>query len=165
MKISQIWVKHNIALCRLQYGYIIMVSYVPMPNEIKPHIVHPNELHEAHTTGRILSISLQCANFTRGIILVSISAGFSFVWIFCNWCHLHQDLPNKVEPDINMVHPCMIYLVLCQIDSTHAITIDLQQILINYQVVKQHLKPNCLLHSLRHGYILGLRSRLFDSRL
>jgi len=36
-------------------GYIIMVAYVPMPNVIKPHVVHSNELHWAYTTGRIWS--------------------------------------------------------------------------------------------------------------
>ena len=55
---------------------------------------------------------------------------------------------NKVEPDVNVFHPCMLYLIFCQIDSTHAITIDLQQILINHQVIKQPLKTNCLFHSL-----------------
>ena len=40
-----------------------------------------------------------------------------------------------------MLHPCMIHLILCQIDSTHAITVDLQEIMINPQVVKQPLKP------------------------
>ena len=53
----------------------------------------------------------------------------------------------------------------CQIDSIHAITVDLQQILINSQVIEQPLKPYYLLHSRRHGHILGLRSRQRDSRL
>jgi len=43
-------------------------------------------------------------------------------------------------------------MILCQIDSTHAITVDLQESMINSQVIKQPLKLNCLLHSLRHDY-------------
>ena len=49
---------------------------------------------------------------------------------------LLKNLPNKVEPDVDVLRPYMIYLILCQIDSTHAISIDLQQILINPQVIE-----------------------------
>ena len=40
---------------------------------------------------------------------------------------LTKNLPNKVQSDVDVLRPCMKNLVLCQIDSIHAITIDLQQ--------------------------------------
>jgi len=70
-----------------------------------------------------------------------------------------------MELNVDVLRPCMMYLVLCQIDSTNDITIGLQQILINPQVIKQLLKSNYLLHNLCHGHILGLHSRQYNKRL
>jgi len=39
---------------------------------------------------------------------------------------LIKNLSNKVKHDVNVLRSYMIHLVLCQIDSIHAITIDLQ---------------------------------------
>jgi len=58
-----------------------------------------------------------------------------------------------MESDVYVLRPCMIYLV--QINNTHAITVDFQQILFNSQVIEQPLKAYCLLHSLRHGHVLS----------
>jgi len=74
-----------------------------------------------------------------------------------------KNLLNKVKSYVNMLCPCMINLVIYQIDITHAITIDFQWILINLQVVKRPLNSNCLFHSLHHDHIFSLRSRQNDS--
>jgi len=39
---------------------------------------------------------------------------------------LIKNLSNKVESDVDVLYPCMIHLILCQINNTYAITIDLQ---------------------------------------
>ena len=49
---------------------------------------------------------------------------------------LIENLAHKVKPDINALSPGMIDLVLCQIDSTHAITVDFQKVLFDSQVIQ-----------------------------
>ena len=72
-----------------------------------------------------------------------------------------------MEPDVYVLRPYMIHLVLRKIDSIHAIVIDLQQIMFNPQVIEQSLEPYCLLHRLRHGHVLGLcnRNAMVDCRI
>jgi len=58
-------------------GCTNVAAYVPCPGD---QVIHNSSRRDrAQATGRIRSNSLQCANFTPGTTLVSISAGFSFV--------------------------------------------------------------------------------------
>jgi len=83
VKISQIWAKLNKEPRRLYWTAPMWLPAYPCLHD-QAIVVHPNMLHRAQATGRIWSNSLQCANFTLGITLVSILVGLSFVWIFCN---------------------------------------------------------------------------------
>jgi len=71
------------SICRFK---MVVPVWLPMflTQEIKLSVVHPNERHRAHATGRISSNSSQCVNFTPKTTLVSILSGFSSLRTCCN---------------------------------------------------------------------------------
>ena len=64
-----------------------------------------------------------------------------------------QNLSDKIKPNINVLGARMMNLVLSQSNRTLTVAVDINMLLINFQIIYQIMKPNSFLKGFCHTAI------------
>lgn len=84
---------------------------------------------------KILVMSPKYWNLIPDATLVNISTGLPASPILLKRITFIHYLPNEVKPNINMFLPRMVYLVLCEFNSTLTIVMNIYMFLEDAQVI------------------------------